>query len=171
MQTLPSTIIACTCPDYFSSFNTRNVDFYDSRLFKYSGQRCQAEVPLLERRFALWVLWLLLLFFFFLLHHSCYKLVLYSVGSPGCLLPPLESITLLIICAVSSTTLFCNSPGARLHQLLLLVIPVGDAIWFCPRSFSFFFFLFFPPRFCPRHISGTITRRDSKLSVPLGPAV
>ena len=82
-------------------------------------------------------------YFFFLLHHSCYKLVLYSVGSPGCLLPPLESITLLIICAVSSTTLFCNSPGARLHQLLLLVIPVGDAIWFCPRSFSFFFFLFF----------------------------
>ena len=26
--------------------------------------------------------------FFFLLHHSYYKLVLYSVGSPGCVLPP-----------------------------------------------------------------------------------
>ena len=35
----------------------------------------------------------------------------------------------------------------------------------------FFNFFFFPPRFCPGHISGTITRRDSKLSVLLGPAV
>ena len=30
---------------------------------------------------------------------------------------------------------------------------------------------FFPPRFCPGHILGTITRRDSKFSVLLGPAV
>ena len=30
---------------------------------------------------------------------------------------------------------------------------------------------FFPPRLCPGHISGTVTRRDSKLSVLLGPAV
>ena len=37
-------------------------------------------------------------------------------------------------------------------------------------SFSFSFF-FFPPRFCLGHISGTVTRRDSKLSVLLGPAV
>ena len=50
----------------------------------------------------------------------------------------------------------------------LLAIPVGDAIWDCRRSFCFFFF---PPRFCPGHISGTVTRRDSKLSVLLGPAV
>ena len=35
----------------------------------------------------------------------------------------------------------------------------------------FIFFLFFPPQFCPAHISGTVTRRDSKLSVLLGPAV
>ena len=35
----------------------------------------------------------------------------------------------------------------------------------------FFFFSFFLPRFCPAHISGTVTRRDSKLSVLLGPAV
>ena len=39
------------------------------------------------------------------------------------------------------------------------------------HAFIFFFFLFFPPRFCPRHISGTVTRRDSKLSVLLGPVV
>ena len=40
--------------------------------------------------------------------------------------------------------------------------------------FSIFFFLsffFFPPRFCTDHISGTVTLRDSKLSVLLGPAV
>ena len=44
------------------------------------------------------------------------------------------------------------------------------------NSLRYFFFLFiFPatilPRFCPGHISGTVTRRDSKLSVLLGPAV
>ena len=33
---------------------------------------------------------------------------------------------------------------------------------------AFFFFFFFLPRFCPGHISGTVTRRDSKLSVLLG---
>ena len=39
-------------------------------------------------------------------------------------------------------------------------------------TFIFLFFLFFfPPRFCPAHISGTVTRRDSKLSMLLGPAV
>ena len=35
----------------------------------------------------------------------------------------------------------------------------------------FFFFFFFPPQFCPGLISGTVTRRDSKLSMLLGPAV
>ena len=102
--------------------------------------------------------------------------------------------------------------------LLLLAIPVEDAIWDCRRSFfvflsiffrhdfvraislepllaetpnsvcclvlwfncallltiqfaSLFLLFFFPPRFCPGHISGTVTRRDFKLSVLLGPAV
>ena len=35
----------------------------------------------------------------------------------------------------------------------------------------FIFCFFFPPRFCLGHISGTVTCRDSKLSVLLGPAV
>ena len=43
------------------------------------------------------------------------------------------------------------------------------------NSLCYFFFIYFPatilPRFCPGHISGTVTRRDSKLSVLLGPAV
>ena len=37
--------------------------------------------------------------------------------------------------------------------------------------FIYLFFFFFPPRFCRRDISGTVTRRDSRLSVLLGPAV
>ena len=37
--------------------------------------------------------------------------------------------------------------------------------------FIFFFFATILPQFCPGHISGTVTRRDSKLSVLLGPAV
>ena len=50
----------------------------------------------------------------------------------------------------------------------------GVVVHWCLPSNSlryFFFIFFFPPRFCPGHISGTITRRDSKLSVLLGPAV
>ena len=41
------------------------------------------------------------------------------------------------------------------------------------NSLCYFFilFFFFLPRFCPSHISGTVTRRESKLSVLLGPAV
>ena len=38
-------------------------------------------------------------------------------------------------------------------------------------SSMFIFFFFFFRHFCPGHISGTVTRRDSKLSVLLGPAV
>ena len=40
-----------------------------------------------------------------------------------------------------------------------------------PSNSLCYFFFFFSPRFCPGHISGTVTRRDSKLSVLLGPAV
>ena len=41
----------------------------------------------------------------------------------------------------------------------------------CLPSNSLRYFFFSPPRFCAGHISGTVTRRDSKLSVLLGPAV
>ena len=52
----------------------------------------------------------------------------------------------------------------------------GLVVHYCLPSnslcyFYLFYFFFFPPRFCPGHISGTITRRDSKLSVLLGSAV
>ena len=45
----------------------------------------------------------------------------------------------------------------------------------CLPSNSLFYFLFFSgtilPQFCPGHISGTVTHRDSKLRVLLGPVV
>ena len=44
-------------------------------------------------------------------------------------------------------------------------------IQFASLFLFFLFFYFFLPRFCPGHISGTVTRRDSKFSVLLGPAV
>ena len=62
-------------------------------------------------------------------------------------------------------------------------LQIGCAAWSCglivhcclpSNSLCYFFFLsfsFFSPIFCPGHISGTVTRRDSKLSVLLGPAV
>ena len=71
----------------------------------------------------------------------------------------------------------CNRYSQRLQ--------IECAAWSCglilhyylpSNSLRYFFFLFiFPatilPRFCPGHISGTVTCRDSKLSVLLGPAV
>ena len=49
---------------------------------------------------------------------------------------------------------------------LLLTIQFASLFFFI-----YLFFFFFLPRFCPGHISGTVTGRDSKLSVLLGPAV
>ena len=68
------------------------------------------------------------------------------------------------------------------YYYFLLAIPIGDTLWDSASSFIFFiffifsfffffFFLFFMPRSCPGHISGTVTRRDSRFSVLLGPAV
>ena len=63
-------------------------------------------------------------------------------------------------------------------------LQIDCAAWSCglilhyclpSNSLCYFFFIFFSgtilPQFCPGHISGTVTRRDSKLSVLLGPAV
>ena len=48
----------------------------------------------------------------------------------------------------------------------------GLIVHYClPSNSLCYLFFFFPPRFCPGHISGTVTRRDSKLSVLLGPVV
>ena len=63
--------------------------------------------------------------------------------------------------------------GSKLSVLL------GPAVKFCTVAYHpirfviylFFLFSFFPPRFCPGHISGTVNRRDSKFSALLGPAV
>ena len=62
-------------------------------------------------------------------------------------------------------------------------LQIECAAWSCglilhcclPSNSLRYYYFFFPgtilPRFCPGHISGTVTRRDSKLSVLLGPAV
>ena len=58
-------------------------------------------------------------------------------------------------------------------------LQIECAAWSCglilhcclPSNSLHYFFFFFPPRFCPGHISGTVTLRDSKLSVLLGPVV
>ena len=58
-------------------------------------------------------------------------------------------------------------------------LQIECAAWSCglifhcclPSNSLRYFFFFFTPRFCPGHISGTVTRRDSKLSVLLGLAV
>ena len=70
--------------------------------------------------------------------------------------------------AISLEPLLAETPNLvcclvlRSNFALLLTIQFG---------FLFLFFFFSPPRFCPGHISGTVTRRDSKLSVLLDPAV
>ena len=58
-------------------------------------------------------------------------------------------------------------------------LQIECAAWSCglilhcclPSNSLRYLIFFFPPRFCPGHISGTVNRRDSKLSVLLGPAV
>ena len=56
--------------------------------------------------------------------------------------------------------------------IIIIIIVISDPRRGCYMGlWTFIFFFFFPPRFCPGHISGTVTRRDSKLSVLLGPAV
>ena len=55
--------------------------------------------------------------------------------------------------------------GLRSSFALLLTIQFASLLFF------FSFISFFLPRFCPGHISGTVTRRNSKLSVLLGPVV
>ena len=50
----------------------------------------------------------------------------------------------------------------------------GLILHYCLPSNSLCYFFFsgtILPQFCPGHISGTVTRRNSKLSVLLGPAV
>ena len=72
--------------------------------------------------------------------------------------------------------------GPYLWNRYLQRLQIECAAWSCglivhcclpSNSLHYFilFYFFFTPRFCPGHISGTVTRRDSKLRVLLGPAV
>ena len=76
-----------------------------------------------------------------------------------------------------------NLSGPYLWNRYSQRLQIKCAAWFCglilhcwlPSNSLLYLFIFFPatifPRFCLGHISGTVTRRDSKLSVLLGPAV
>ena len=66
--------------------------------------------------------------------------------------------------AISLEPLLAETP----NWVCCLVLRSNFALLLAIQFASLFFF---SPRFCPGHISGTITRRDSKLSVLLGPAV
>ena len=68
--------------------------------------------------------------------------------------------------AISLEPLLTETP----NSVCCLVLRFNFALLLTIQFASLFFF-FFLPRFCPGHISGTVTRRDSKLSVLLGPAV
>ena len=97
--------------------------------------------------------------------------------------PPLFFFFFLSVTFVARFSVLCcggfslSSPSGLLYVFISdprrgCYIVLSMFIFF--SSFFFFFsfsFFCFPPRFCPAHISGTVTRRDSKFSVLLGPAV
>ena len=80
---------------------------------------------------------------------------------------------LLFFAKILSGPYLWNRCSQRL-QIECAAWSCGLILHCCLLSNSFCY-LFFPamilPRFCPGHISGTVTRRDSKMSVLLGPAV
>ena len=61
--------------------------------------------------------------------------------------------------------------GSWVINLVLISDPCETGTLYGFERVHFFFFFFFLPRACPHHVSGTVTHRDSKLSVLLGPAV
>ena len=73
--------------------------------------------------------------------------------------------------AISLEPLLAETP----NSVCCLVLRSNFALLLPSNSLRYLFFFFsiyfFLPRFCPGHISRTVTRRDSKLSVLLGPAV
>ena len=88
---------------------------------------------------------------------------------------PSNSLRFFFVLFFSATILSRPYLWNRYSQRL----QIECAAWSCglilhcclPSNSLRYLFFFFSPRFCPGHISGTVTRRDSKLSVLLGPAV
>ena len=133
------------------------------------------------------------LFFYFFFRHDFVAAISLEpslVETPDlvCCLVLLANFALLLIMQFASLFFFFFFffsakilSGPYLWNRYSQRLQIECAAWSCSlilhyylpsNSLHFFFFnLFFPPRFCPGHISGTVTRRDSKLSVLLGPAV
>ena len=82
---------------------------------------------------------------------------------------PSNSLRYFFSATISSGPYLWNRYSQRL-QIECAAWSCGLILHCClpPNSLRYFFF---PPQFRPGHISGTVTRRDSKLSVLLGPAV
>ena len=138
------------------------------------------------------------LFFFFFFRHNFVAAIslepsLVQTPDSVCCLVLLANFALLLIMQFASLFilffffLFFSAKilsGSYLWNRYSQRLQIECAAWSCglilhyylpSNSLRYFFFFFFPatilPRFCPGHISGTVTRRESKLSVLLGPAV
>ena len=71
-----------------------------------------------------------------------------------------------IVQPISLEPLLAETP----NSVCCFILRSNFALLLTIQFASLFIYFFFLPRFCPGHISGTVTRRDSKLSVLLGPA-
>ena len=132
-------------------------------------------------------------FFFFFFRHNLVRAIslepslVETPDSVRCLVLQCNFALLLTIQFASLFFFFFFSAkilsGPYLWNRYSQRLQIECAAWSCililhyclsSNSLCYFFFFFFGtilPQFCPGHISGTVTRRDSKLSVRLGPAV
>ena len=133
-------------------------------------------------------------FFFFFFRHDFVAAISLEpslVETPDlvCCLVLLSNFALLLIMQFASLFFFFFFSakilsGPYLWNCYSQRLQIECAAWSCclilhyslpSNSLRYFFFSkffsFFPPQFCRRDISGTVTRRDSRLSVLLGPAV
>ena len=86
------------------------------------------------------------------------------IGHTGASSNDVTALPLIVFAASRLHLPFISDPCRGCYMGLLMFL-------FFSFSFLFLFFSLFFRHFCPGHISGTVTRRDSKLSVLLGPAV
>ena len=73
-----------------------------------------------------------------------------------------------VVCNVTAGAVLINKVDI---DVTIVISDPRRGCYIVSHVFIFFLFSFFFRHFCPGHISGTITRRDYKLSVLLDPAV
>ena len=107
-------------------------------------------------------------FLFFFIYIYFFSATILS-GPFASLISSLINIISLLLTMFDWTKVRGIAPRSRTGRQRTCLVIISD-----PRRGCFMEllkFIFFPPRSCPGHISGTVTRRDSRLSVLLGPAV